>query len=643
MFERDPLSLERCAIARKVSQPTNRCRRWTGTSGGSAQCPPERPLRARSTQLATAWTPCVWGSDGRPAPRRAFFIAGRRASASATSRSVSGAPRRPGSAGGGVARSARAGRGRHPRPPADVLRPRGVRLRPDDRLEPRLQERAARRRSRFGRFVDYRDFDARRRLQARLGAEPPPSPGRPGPRLPRHRRGAVRARVAAAARVLARRLPVRPRHELAQHAGAGHPPDQLGLRARPDPRVGPSRRASAIAAADIASPARVGDRRVATRGGSSANNHLIGEAAGVFVATAYFQGLDPAGRLHEREPARSSPREILRQSHPDGGTREQGIGYQIFVLQFYLVVDAVARAIGRPLPAAFEARLERMLDFVRRPGRGWAPCRRSATPTTACVLDLGARARPGARWLAVGAVRFERPDFARLAEVPSRDGALAAGPRGDRAPRGACAASCAAPTARVDGLDRVRLLPAAGGRGRRPGSASLFDCGELGFGSIAAHGHADALSFALRAFGEDVLVDPGTYDYFTHPEWRRYFRSTRAHNTVEIDGLDQSTMDGPFLWGQRATARCLGWEPTPRGRPRQRRARRLRRLAGPGDAPADARARPGSRRADGDRRDRRRGRARGGAVLPRGGDGDRGRRCGPREFETRVRARGRPG
>jgi hypothetical protein len=92
-----------------------------------------------------------------------------------------------------------------------------------------------------------------------------------------------------------------------------------------------------------------------------------------------------------------------------------------------------------------------------------------------------------------------------------------------------------------------------------------FDCGELGFGAIAAHGHADALSFTLRAFGVDVLVDPGTYDYFTYPAWREYFRSTRAHNTVEVDGLDQSEMLGKFLWGRRAVARCLTWEPSAQG------------------------------------------------------------------------------
>jgi hypothetical protein len=93
----------------------------------------------------------------------------------------------------------------------------------------------------------------------------------------------------------------------------------------------------------------------------------------------------------------------------------------------------------------------------------------------------------------------------------------------------------------------------------------VFDCGELGFGPIAAHGHADALSFTMRAFGEDILVDPGTYDYFTYPVWREYFRGTRAHNTVVVDDRDQSEMLGAFLWGQRATSRCLRWEPTPNG------------------------------------------------------------------------------
>ena len=88
----------------------------------------------------------------------------------------------------------------------------------------------------------------------------------------------------------------------------------------------------------------------------------------------------------------------------------------------------------------------------------------------------------------------------------------------------------------------------------------FFDCAELGYGPIAAHGHADCLSLTLSVDGQPVFVDPGTYDYFTYPEWRNYFRETRAHNTVEIDHRSQSRMLGPFIWGQRAMARLTEWQ-----------------------------------------------------------------------------------
>ena len=299
-------------------------------------------------------------------------------------------------------------------------------------------------------------------------------------------------------------------------------------------------------------------------GGSSANNHLVGEAAGVFVATAYFAGLDPGGRLH-RESREILAREILRQSHEDGGTREQAIGYQVFVLQFYLVADAAARAVGEPLPRSFEERLEKMLDFVRALAAGGDQLPAFGDADDGYVLDLGGRASDWRSWLGVGAVRFERPDFAVEAGVPCETVRWLLGcGAGERLEALRDRAGSAALVATAFPDSGYYLLQA-----RSPGSGSgvsvVFDCGELGFGSSAAHGHADALSFTLRAFGRDVLVDPGTYDYFSYPEWRRYFRSTRAHNTVEIDGVDQSTMEGLFLWGQRAQARCLSWEPRPDG------------------------------------------------------------------------------
>jgi uncharacterized heparinase superfamily protein len=66
--------------------------------------------------------------------------------------------------------------------------------------------------------------------------------------------------------------------------------------------------------------------------------------------------------------------------------------------------------------------------------------------------------------------------------------------------------------------------------------------------SIAAHGHADALSFILHVDGNPVVVDPGTFTYHTHKELRNYFVSTLAHNTVCVNGKNQAEQAGPTMW-----------------------------------------------------------------------------------------------
>jgi hypothetical protein len=81
-----------------------------------------------------------------------------------------------------------------------------------------------------------------------------------------------------------------------------------------------------------------------------------------------------------------------------------------------------------------------------------------------------------------------------------------------------------------------------------------MDTGPLGYGSLAAHGHADALSFTLDVNNEPVFIDPGTYAYHDEPVWRDYFRSTRAHNTLVLDGENQAAIRGPFLWDNKYDA-----------------------------------------------------------------------------------------
>jgi hypothetical protein len=302
-------------------------------------------------------------------------------------------------------------------------------------------------------------------------------------------------------------------------------------------------------------------RRYST--GSSANNHRIGEAAGVFVATSVWPGLEKAGRRRE-ESLRILGEEILAQTHEDGGTREQAVGYHQFVLQFFLVVLAVARRTGQPLPDGYEPRLQSMLEFLGALGEGGERLPMIGDADDGIVLDLGDERDP-AGWLAAGAVLFGRPDFKQWSGGYRETARWLLGREGGRS-------YDAIPTSAGARALTSRALPASGYYLLQGGEAGthravsvVFDCGELGFSPLAAHGHADALSLTLRVGGRDVMVDPGTFDYFRSRAWRDYFRSTRAHNTVSVDGQDQSVMEGPFLWGPRARARCLAWEPRPSG------------------------------------------------------------------------------
>jgi hypothetical protein len=98
------------------------------------------------------------------------------------------------------------------------------------------------------------------------------------------------------------------------------------------------------------------------------------------------------------------------------------------------------------------------------------------------------------------------------------------------------------------------------GSGReRDAHQLVFDVGPLGCSISGAHGHADLLSIQCAAFGEPYLVDPGTYCYTGHPEWRNLFRSTAAHSTVLVDGQEQAVPAGPFKWEMRPRARLRRW------------------------------------------------------------------------------------
>jgi hypothetical protein len=82
----------------------------------------------------------------------------------------------------------------------------------------------------------------------------------------------------------------------------------------------------------------------------------------------------------------------------------------------------------------------------------------------------------------------------------------------------------------------------------REGLFLTFDHGPLGMAPLYNHGHADALSITLYKNNKPFFIDSGTYRYNGVPEYRAYFKSTRAHNTVCIDNTDQARQLTGFVW-----------------------------------------------------------------------------------------------
>ena len=88
--------------------------------------------------------------------------------------------------------------------------------------------------------------------------------------------------------------------------------------------------------------------------------------------------------------------------------------------------------------------------------------------------------------------------------------------------------------------DTAQATEGPAGYGRR--THVLVDTARLGEG---AHAHYDALSLVLHCDGAPALVDPGRYTYSGEldpdgVDWRHTFKTTRAHNTVTVDGRDQT-------------------------------------------------------------------------------------------------------
>jgi hypothetical protein len=277
---------------------------------------------------------------------------------------------------------------------------------------------------------------------------------------------------------------------------------------------------------------------------SSANNHLIGEALALFWVGALVPSFSRSKKW-KKQGWKILCREIESQVFPDGVPREQSSRYLFYLFDLYTLAIIMAQKENQAVSPVVWDRLEKICEYImaQMDEDGHLPDWGDSSDGLACKLHRDVLF-PYRSLLTTGAVWFKRGDLKHWGgKMDERNFWLFSGK----------ALSEYEEIAEDPTEKRSRIFPDGGQiilrKGRGVEEAVLaFDAGPFGFLSIAAHAHADALSFTLSAGGTPIIVDPGTFLYHDGGPWRDYFRGTRAHNTVEVDSQDQALSGGPFMW-----------------------------------------------------------------------------------------------
>ena len=287
----------------------------------------------------------------------------------------------------------------------------------------------------------------------------------------------------------------------------------------------------------------------------SPNTHLTGEALALYYLGTIFPEINDASRW------RATGRQILLEQLPlhvkdDGVYFEQSSYYHRYTTDFYTHFLLLAAANDDSLPNIVGDKLQQLLDhlmYITRPD-GTMPLFGDDDGGRLLIFDPAEPKNDSRSSLAVGAVVFDRADYKFVASRPAREILWLLGP--DRLEKFETLQPAEPSRQSVD-------FPNGGYYVMRDGWTAdanylLFDSGPHGFAN-GGHAHADALAVNVASNGRTLLVDPGTFSYTGSDEARNWFRSSRAHNTLTLDGESSSVPAGPFSWTSVASSECSSW------------------------------------------------------------------------------------
>lgn len=277
---------------------------------------------------------------------------------------------------------------------------------------------------------------------------------------------------------------------------------------------------------------------------SSANNHLISEYAGLFVASSKWN-FDKSYKWCNYSKI-GLEREILKQHTSGGINREEAAEYIQFITDFFLLAYVVGERSGNPFSARYDDMLLKIFRYIYDilDIKGNYPKYGDEDDGKCFTLDYIQGFNNFSSLMTSAAIITRDPDFKSKSHGLDNKNMVLFGEHGallfNDIPESTCE-------------ENSRFYKEEGHFILRKKSAGReiyvhYDAAPLGFLSIAAHGHADALSFILHIDGSPFFIDSGTYTYHTERGWRNYFIGTLAHNTVRVNRKNQALNAGPTLW-----------------------------------------------------------------------------------------------
>lgn len=290
--------------------------------------------------------------------------------------------------------------------------------------------------------------------------------------------------------------------------------------------------------------------------------HYLSGLLGLLYLGLLFEKT-PKGKSWLEFSARELFFEMSHQVNPDGGDYESSIScYHRFALEHFLSAALLFIVNGIAIPGSFIERLERMFEFVgayTRPD-GTVPQMGDTGDGRVHILSKYATwRRDDHRYLlAVASELWQRNEFkaSPLGETEESfwllDKLIAAGSLPLKTARNGC----------VD-FTRSSAFPDSGFYFMKHKDAYMaISANPVGMKGKGNHKHNDIFSFDLSFGGVPFIIDPGSYVYTSDLDLRHLFRSTKYHNTFQINDYEQNIINRSKPWHveERAFPRVIRWE-----------------------------------------------------------------------------------